>query len=46
MIGRNRHTIMFDPPPKEILIDGELCKLLLDGPTPVVMISGKAHGIR
>lgn len=45
-LGSQLHSIQFDPPAREIIIDGDVCKLRFDGPTPVVMIRGRAHGIR
>lgn len=40
------HTIQFQPPCKQILIDGKLCNLDLSGKYPVVVIDGKTRGIR
>jgi len=40
------HKIQFNPPKKEILIDGRPCTLDMSGKYPVVWIDGEPHGIR
>lgn len=40
------HEIRFDPPPRQILIDGKPCELKLNCRIPFVVIDGKPHGIR
>ncbi|XP_013419945.1 pre-mRNA cleavage complex 2 protein Pcf11 isoform X2 [Lingula anatina] len=40
-----KFEINFKPPPREILIDGKLCQLMLDTTEPVVAHEGKYYGI-
>ncbi|XP_053398989.1 uncharacterized protein LOC123558235 [Mercenaria mercenaria] len=45
-IDEERMEIRFDPPPRHILIDGNLCELKLNMQQPCVNIKGIYHGIR
>ncbi|KAK2163156.1 hypothetical protein LSH36_84g01011 [Paralvinella palmiformis] len=40
------HEIRFDPPPRQILLDGKLCELNLKAKFPYLVIDGKPCGVR
>ncbi|XP_064636010.1 uncharacterized protein LOC135493085 [Lineus longissimus] len=44
-IALTKHELRFDPPPKEIVIDGQQCQLKLNYPVPVIMMRGRPHGM-